>query len=101
MPEPGAEERGTTLGQLDLGFECVEVVADRYAAGPTVVFRMRAHERSGVRVHALVLRCQVRIEPLRRRYSDAEGAALTDLFGERGRWGSSMKPLQLAFLAEA
>ena len=32
-------------------------------------------------VHAIALRCQVRIEPLRRRYSDDEAAGLLDLFG--------------------
>ena len=41
-------------------------VADRYAAGPTVVLRMRATETTGVRVHAVALRCQVRVEPRRR-----------------------------------
>ena len=60
---------------------------------------MRAEERSGVRVHALALRCQVRIEPLRRHYSDQEAARVVDLFGDRPRWGQTMQPLQLAFLA--
>jgi hypothetical protein len=39
------------------------------------------------------LRCQVNIEPLGRNYSPAEEARLLDLFGERERWGLSMKPL--------
>lgn len=87
-------------GTVDVDFECLGVEADPYAAGPTVVFRMRVVEHSGARVHALALRCQVRIEPLRRRYSAEEGAAVVDLFGDRSRWGQTMKPLQLAFLAE-
>ena len=57
-------------------------------------------ERSGVRVHAVALRCQVRVEPLRRRYSDHEAARVVDLFGDRPRWGQTMQPLQLAFLAQ-
>lgn len=85
---------------FDVDFTCLGVEADRFAAGPTVVFRMRVEEHSGVRVHALALRCQVRIEPLRRHYSAEEGAAVVDLFGDRSRWGQTMKPLQLAFLAE-
>jgi hypothetical protein len=84
----------------DVDFTCTEVVADRYAAGPTVVLRMRAEERTGVRVHALALRCQVRIEPLRRHYNDREAARVVDLFGDRARWGRTMQPLQLAFLAQ-
>ena len=84
----------------DLDFSCEATVADRYAASPTVLLRMRAVEHTGVRVHALALRCQVRIEPLRRHYSDAEGAKVVDLFGSRERWGQTMQPLQLGFLSQ-
>ena len=85
---------------VDVDFTCEDTVADRYAAGPTVVLKMRAHESSGTHVHALALRCQVRIEPIRRLYSDAEAAKVVDLFGDRPRWGSTMQPLQLAFLSQ-
>jgi hypothetical protein len=84
----------------DLDFTCVDVVADRYAAAPTVILRMRAVERTGERVHAVALRCQIRVEPLRRHYSDAEAAKVVDLFGGRPRWGQTMQPLQLAFLSQ-
>ena len=87
-------------GLVDLDFSCLDVVADRYAVGPTVVLRMRAGERTGTRVHAVALRCQVRVEPLRRRYSDDEAAKVVDLFGDRPRWGQTMQPLQLAFLSQ-
>ena len=40
-------------------------------------------------VHAIALRCQVRIEPLRRGYSDEEAPGLLDLFGPRERWGTT------------
>jgi hypothetical protein len=86
------------LAELD--FECVDAVADRYAAGPTVVLKMRATESTGARVHAAALRCQVRVEPLRRSYSDSEADKVVDLFGARGRWGTTMQPLQLAFLSQ-
>ena len=84
----------------DVDFACTDVLADRYAAGPTVLLRMRAEERTGVRVHALALRCQVRVEPLRRRYDDREAARVVDLFGERARWGRTMQALQLGFVAQ-
>ena len=96
----GPLPEGGPASMADLDFTCTDVVADRYAAGPTVVLKMRAEERTGVRVHALALRCQVRIEPLRRHYSDREAARVVDLFGGRSRWGSTMQPLQLAFLAQ-
>jgi hypothetical protein len=85
---------------VDIDFTCAEVVPDRYAAAPTVLLKMRATERTGERVHALALRCQVRIEPLRRHYSDDEAAKVVDLFGDRSRWGSTMQPMQLAFLSQ-
>ena len=84
----------------DLEFACVDSVADRWAASPTVVLKMRASEQTGARVHALALRCQVRIEPLRRGYSEAEADKVVDLFGGRPRWGTTMQPLQLAFLSQ-
>ena len=77
-------------------FACTGVRADAYAAGPTLVFRLRVTASPGTRVHALALRCQIRIEPARRGYGDAEAEALADLFGERSRWGSSLQPVQFA-----
>ena len=78
-----------------------EVVADRYAAGPTVVFRMRATETSGV-ARARRWRCAARCGWSRSagHYSDTEAAKVVDLFGERGRWGTTMQPMQLAFLSQ-
>jgi hypothetical protein len=43
-------------------------------------------------VHAAALRCQIRIEPQRRRYSQAEEEKLYELFGETPQWGSSLRP---------
>lgn len=84
----------------DVDFIAVDAIADRYAAAPMVMIRMRAEELAGVPVHAATLRCQVRIDPLQRRYSDAEAAKVVDLFGGRERWGSSMHALQLAFVTQ-
>ncbi|MER7194184.1 DUF6084 family protein [Streptomyces flaveolus] len=80
----------------EFAFTCTGVRADPYAAGPTLVFRLRVTASPGTRVHALALRCQIRIEPARRGYGDDEARALTDLFGERSRWGSSLNPVQFA-----
>ncbi|MGP3689943.1 DUF6084 family protein [Streptomyces sp. IBSNAI002] len=83
----------------DLGFTCTGVRADAYAAGPTLVFRLRITAAGNARVHALALRCQIRIEPARRGYGPAEAEGLADLFGERGRWGTTLKPVQFAQVA--
>ncbi|GAA1084251.1 DUF6084 family protein [Kitasatospora arboriphila] len=79
----------------DLTFDCTGVQGDRYAAGPTLLFRLRIGS-AGARVHALALRCQLRIEPARRGYGDGEAERLGDLFGERSRWGTSLNPVQFA-----
>jgi hypothetical protein len=82
----------------DLTFECAGAHADRRAASPTIALHLHIAETTGTPVHALALRSQIRIEPLRRRYDDSEAEALRDLFGERPRWGDTLKPLQLAFV---
>ena len=76
----------------DYRFSVLDVVAEPYAASPQLTARLRVDETTGVRVHAIALRCQVRIDPQRRRYDDTEQAGLLGLFGERARWGDTLKP---------
>ncbi|MDQ3990546.1 MAG: DUF6084 family protein [Actinomycetota bacterium] len=80
----------------ELEITCVGSRPDLSAASPTVVFRLRVVEKTGVRMHAMLLRCQIRIEPQRRRYDDAEAEQLLELFGERPQWGDSLKAMQFA-----
>jgi hypothetical protein len=80
----------------DLIFGCTGATAERYAATPTLRFSLTITERSGAAVHAIALRCQIRIEPHRRRYSAAEAQRLHDLFGDPSRWADTVKPIQLA-----
>ncbi|MGH9011704.1 MAG: DUF6084 family protein [Acidimicrobiia bacterium] len=84
----------------ELVFDCVGARAERWAVSPTLTFIVKVAETAGEAVHGIALRCQIRIEPVKRRYSDDEGEKLADLFGERSRWGETMKPLQLAFAAQ-
>jgi hypothetical protein len=80
----------------ELAFDCIDVRADPYAAGPTLVFTLRISETSGERVHAIALRVQLRIEPQKRRYTATESRQLNDLFGDTSRWADTLKPLQFA-----
>jgi hypothetical protein len=82
----------------EIDFVCTGAKPDVSAATPTISLRLNIKETSGARVHALVLRCQLRIEPQRRLYDDREAQAVRDLFGDRARWGDSLKPIQLAFV---
>ena len=77
-------------------FACTGARPEPFAAGPSLLFDLRiADDR---RVHSIALRTQIRIEPLRRRYEDTEADAMRDLFGERARWGTTLKPLQFGFV---
>ena len=78
----------------ELSFDCLDVYPQRYAAAPTLLFRMRIAEMTGAAVHAIALRCQIRIEPQRRRYDQHETEVLSYLFGDPARWGDTLKPLQ-------
>jgi hypothetical protein len=78
----------------ELAFDCTGARADKYALAPSMSFVLRIAETSGQQVDAIALRCQIRIEPARRRYSDAEAERLNDLFGDTQRWADTLKPLQ-------
>ena len=80
----------------ELTFGCTGASAPRYAATPTLTFELTITESTGVRVHAIALRCQLRIEPHRRRYTATEARRLHDLFGDPSRWADTVKPIQLA-----
>jgi hypothetical protein len=75
----------------DLSFAVLEIRPEPYAAAPQLTARLQLTEGTGAEVHAVALRCQVRILPQRRGYASEEEAGLLDLFGERGRWPTTLK----------
>ncbi|HEX6931584.1 MAG TPA: DUF6084 family protein [Streptosporangiaceae bacterium] len=79
----------------ELAFECVGARPDRFAVVPSMSLTLRIAETTGQRIDAVALRCQIRIEPARRRYSPAEAERLNDLFGDTERWADTLKPMQL------
>ncbi|HEY2766173.1 MAG TPA: DUF6084 family protein [Pseudonocardiaceae bacterium] len=80
----------------ELSFTCVDGRPEQYSAAPTMLFRLRIGVADGQRVRAIALRCQIRIEPQRRQYGEEEAKRLVELFGERARWGDTLKPFQFA-----
>jgi len=78
----------------ELAFECLNVRPLRYGIGPALVFRLHIAEVNAAAVHAIALRVQIRIEPQLRHYAEHEAELLTYLFGERARWGETLKPMQ-------
>ena len=83
----------------ELAFDCIGAKVDRYAVVPALSLVLRISETSGQKVEAIALRCQIRIEPARRRYSGAEAERLNDLFGDTERWADTLKPLQFSTVA--
>jgi hypothetical protein len=73
-------------------FSVVDIFAEPYAAAPQLTARLRIQESTGQTIHAIALRCQVRIEPQRRRYEEADESGLRALFGDRDRWLDTLKP---------
>jgi Family of unknown function (DUF6084) len=88
---------GLTVARFS--FECIGAHAEPYAAAPTLTFRLRVTETTGAAIHAIALRCQIRIEPARRRYSPDEAERLSDLFGDVSRWADTLKPVQFTMAA--
>ena len=78
----------------DLNFEVVGVEAPRYAAVPTIIFKLRIDNTiAQEQVHSVVLHCQIQINVTRRRYTPEEQARLLELFGAPQRWGETLRPL--------
>lgn len=75
----------------DMSFTVLDVTPEPYAATPVLTARIGVAATGDEPVHAIALRAQIRIEPLRRGYSDDEAAGLTDLFGTRERWASTQR----------
>jgi hypothetical protein len=75
-----------------LEFAVLDARAEAHAAVPTLVLRVHIRETTGAVVHAVALKCQIRIEPQRRAYAPDEEARLYDLFGEVPQWGDSVRP---------
>jgi hypothetical protein len=75
-----------------ISFTIVDIFAEQYAATPQLTARLRIEEGTGQTIHAIALRCQVRIEPQKRPYDVSDETGLRALFGDRDRWADTLKP---------
>jgi hypothetical protein len=75
----------------EVTFAVLDVAPEPYSVSPQLTARIAVAATGEDPVHAIALRCQVRIEPLRRPYSDDEAAGLTDMFGPRARWANTQR----------
>jgi len=79
----------------ELYFHVEDAAPARLAAAPLLVFKLAIRDKDPAPqpIQAIALRCQVRIEPARRRYTPAEQEKLGDLFGTPDRWGQTLRGL--------
>ncbi len=78
----------------DLAFRVDDVTAAKFTAAPMIAVRLRITDSfMDEAIQSILLNCQVQVQPRGRSYSAMEEARLLDLFGERERWGTTMKPL--------
>lgn len=75
----------------DLSFGIENAAAVRHSASPLIHFGLCV--TTDQPVHAVTLRCQIRIDPARRRYTPEEQRLLRDLFGEPERWGQTLRSM--------
>ncbi len=78
----------------DLNFKVDRAESVLYAASPLLSFKLQitAEDEETV-IPAVALRCQIRIEPTRRRYGPKSQERLLDLFGEPERWGQTLRDM--------
>lgn len=80
----------------DLAFAVTGAEEERFAALPTLRFRLEITRTGGSPVDSIALNTVLRIDVARRRYGPETEAALSELFGTPEQWASSMRPLSWA-----
>ena len=77
----------------DLRFTIESAECVPFAAVPMIAFHLGVENSSGEAIHSIALHAQIKVEATRRRYSATEQEHLLDLFGERQRWGQTLRPM--------
>ena len=78
----------------ELSFRVEDVEPRPNAATPQLTFKLRVTNAvESEAIQSMLLRCQIQIEPVRRRYSPQEQQHLVELFGEPERWSQTLRPL--------
>jgi hypothetical protein len=75
-----------------IGFMVTGARVEPFAAVPTLMFDLAIAAGGPGSIESIALRCQIRIEPAKRRYQPEEANDLLELFGEPARWGDTLKP---------
>jgi len=76
---------------LDFGVEGAEVL--KFAAVPSLLFKLRIENLEIEPIRSVALNTQIRIAATRRHYDTVEQERLLEVFGEPHRWGSTLRSL--------
>jgi len=78
----------------NLDFSVESAAAVSFAASPLLSFKLRIrNDNESERIQSIALRCQIQIEPTKRKYTANEQAQLLELFGEPERWGRTLRSM--------
>ena len=78
----------------DLSFRIEDAGVVPFAAAPTLMFKLHINNAiPGEMIHTIALRCQIRLDVTRRRYTHEEKGRMRDLFGEPDRWSQTLHSL--------
>ena len=78
----------------DLGFAIERAESVLFAATPQLAFTLHVDNSPADQViQTIALRCQIRLEATRRRYSADEQRRLCDLWGEPERWSQTLRSM--------
>jgi len=78
----------------DLSFQIEKAEPQRFAAAPTLIFKLRiANSNPNETIHTVALRSQIQLEVTRRQYAAEDQRKLRDLFGEPDRWSQTLKTM--------
>jgi hypothetical protein len=78
----------------DFSFQVESAEAVPFAVAPQLAFKLRIRNADPAeQIHTALLRCQIRIEPARRRYQAGDQEGLRDLFGEPQRWSQTLRSM--------
>ena len=78
----------------ELAFAVAGVDVVPFAATPQIAFKLRVECRpADVTIQTIALRCQIQLEPTRRRYGRDEQHRLGELFGAPDRWDQTVRTM--------
>jgi Family of unknown function (DUF6084) len=77
----------------DLDFSIESASPVQHSVAPLLSFSLRITTAPQETIHSVALRCQIWIEPAKRRYQPQEQSRLVELFGQPARWSQTLRSM--------